>query len=252
MTMATDFSIIISVNNEERNIGALYDQIKKALESVDKKYEIIFVEDGSDDNSYMELCEIHQNDKLVNVIKLNKNFGQMVGLLIGMNFARSGVVITMDGDLQHDPQDIFKLLEKINLGFDLVNGKKIKRTDGQLIKTIPSLIVKRLICSLFGLGYCDINSTFRAYRYKIIEDIKHSGETFRFLPLMAKVKKINFCEVDITCKRRKFGKTHYNFIGRLKRMAKDVLLLLSIKDGKNTGRKINPDYLISELRFHKN
>ncbi len=248
--MALDLSIIISVNNEERNIGILYAQLKKTLESVNKKYEIIFVDDDSNDNSYMELCDIYQNDKSVNVIKLNKNFGQTIGLLVGMNFARSGIIITMDGDLQHDPEDILKLLEKINLGFDLVNGRKIKRTDSLFIKRPLFLIAKRLVCLLFGLGDHDINSTFRAYQYKIVNDMKDKGEMFRFLPLMAKAKKINFCEVDITCEKRRFGKTHYNFTGRLKRLTKDFFLLLSIKDEKNIGRKINLNHFVSEIRFH--
>ncbi len=248
--MPLDLSIIISVNNEEKNIGILYARLSKTLESVNKKYEIIFVEDGSDDNTYIELFHLYQNDHSVNLIKLKKNFGQTMGLLVGMNFARSGIIITMDGDLQHDPEDILKLLEKIGLGYDLVNGKKNNRSDSLFIRILPSLIVKRLICFLFGLDYCDINSTFRAYRHKIIGDIKQKGEAFRFLPLMAKARKINFCEVDIACQKRKFGKTHFNLIRRLKRAIKDIFLLLSINHEKNIRKEIDLNYFVSELKFH--
>jgi glycosyltransferase involved in cell wall biosynthesis len=220
------------------------------LGAINKEYEMIFVEDGSDDNSYRELCGIYENDKSVKVIKLSKNVGQTIGLLIGMNFARCEVIITMDADLQHDPEDILKLLEKIDLGYDLVNGKKIKRDDNLWSRIVPSFVAKRLVCLLFGLGYRDINSTFRAYRSKIVQDIKQKGEFFRFLPLMTKTKKINFCEVDITCPRRRFGKTHYNFTGRLKRLTKDIFLLLSIKDEEHMIKKINWGPLISELRSH--
>ena len=112
--MALDLSIIISVNNEEKNIGVLYAQLRKTLGAINKEYEMIFVEDGSDDNSYRELCGIYENDKSVKVIKLSKNVGQTIGLLIGMNFARCEVIITMDADLQHDPEDILKLLKSGN------------------------------------------------------------------------------------------------------------------------------------------
>ncbi|MDE2214026.1 MAG: glycosyltransferase family 2 protein [Candidatus Omnitrophica bacterium] len=234
-----DLSIVIPVNNEEQNIGILYERLKDSLKSLRGGYEIIFVEDGSKDNSYGELCAIHQRDKSVNVVKLKKNFGQTMGLLVGMNFVRSEVIITMDGDLQHDPQDILKLVEKINMGYDVVNGKKERRK-----------ITKRLICLLFGLGYYDINSSFRAYRSKIVNDIKDRGEAFRFLPLLAREKKINLCEVDIACRKRKFGKTHYHFMGRLNRLARDVFLLLSMRQEKGLMKKIDPGRFVSELRFH--
>ena len=248
--MALDLSVIISVNNEEGNIRVLYPRLKVILESTRKEYEIIFVEDGSQDNSYTELCGLYQKDGCVNVIKLKKNFGQTVGLLVGMNYARSAIVLTMDGDLQHEPEDIVKLLEKIDLGFDLVNGRKISRTDSLAIKGFLFLTAKKLICLFFGAGDYDINSNFRAYQRKIVNDIKDQGEAFRFLPLMAKRRGIKFCEVDIRCEKRRFGKTHYNFAGRLKRLSKDFWLLLTIKNKKNKRRKLDPDHFVSEVMVH--
>jgi glycosyltransferase involved in cell wall biosynthesis len=248
--MTLDLSVVIAVNNEEKNIGVLYGRLKKTLDTIDQSYEIIFVEDGSRDNTYTELCGLHRNDRSVNVVRLKKNYGQTMGLLVGMNFARAATVITMDGDLQHDPDDIPKFLNKINLGYDLVNGRKTGRPDSLLKRTLPSLVVKQLVCWAYRSDYLDINSTFRAYRRRIVEDIKRQGEAFRFLPLVVRQRKIDFCEVAIACKKREFGKTHYHLTGRLKRLAKDLLILWSIRNQK-TGLAMDPDGLVAEVRFHE-
>lgn len=245
-----DISVVIALHNEEGNVKILYERLRCALGSLCRRYELIFVDDNSSDKTHDRLCELFQKDDRVHVIRLKENFGQIIGLVVGINFSRAGTVITMDGDLQHDPGDIGKLLEKINQGYSLVNGRKIKRADNFFIRTIPSFFVKRAVSFFFGLGYCDINSSFRAYRREILRNINQDGEIIRFFPLFAKRRGINFCEVDIQCAKRRFGRTHFGVGGRLRGLVNDALLLVAIYRGVFLRKEVHPQQLIAEIRSH--
>ncbi|MFH1441739.1 MAG: glycosyltransferase family 2 protein [Candidatus Omnitrophota bacterium] len=242
-------SIIIPVNNEEDNIILLYTQLKEVLNTINKTYEIIFIDDGSNDKTYQYLCEIHKKDKNLNIIKLIKKYGQTASLSAGFYFSKGEIVITMDGDLQHNPYDIPKFLEKIEYGYDLVNGWKNHREDNFLNKILPSLIANKIINILFNTELHEICCSFRAYRQELIKDIKLYGESHRFIPLLMRGKKISITEVKISCNKRRHGKSHYGLLGRMKRVILDISYLY-----RNNYEKIkdffNPKDLIKELKFH--
>lgn len=246
--MLKDISVIIPIHNESKNVERLYLKLKKVLEPLKKDYELVFVDDGSRDNTFQHLCEIYNNDKDVNIIRLTKNFGQTSGLAAGFDFARGEIIITMDGDLQHDPEDIPRFLEKIYLGYDLVNGWKKKRADNIFTKKIPSLIANRLIGLLFNLNLHDACSTFKAYRKGIVKDIELYGELHRFIPLLIKKKVISICEIEINCNKRLYGKTHYG-LGRIKRVLLDIFLLWIMR-GNFTRYPFKLKYSIKEVKCH--
>lgn len=242
-------SVIIPVNNEENNIVLLHTQLKKVLDAINRSYEIIFIDDGSKDKTYKYLCEIHTKDKNLNIIKLSKKYGQTAGLSAGFYFSKGNIVITMDGDLQHDPYDIPKFLEKIECGYNLVNGWKNHRKDNFLTKILPSLIANKLVNLLFNTKLHEICCSFRAYRRELIKDIKLCGESHRFIPLLIKGKKISITEVKICCNKRNHGKSHYGLVKRMKRAILDISCLYR-KNYEKRKDFFNPNDIIEELKFH--
>jgi glycosyltransferase involved in cell wall biosynthesis len=249
--MAKDLSVIISVHNEAKNIAILHDRLTQVLQALPVDYEVIFVDDGSEDETYLRLSELCQKDPAVKVIKLKRNSGQTIGLIGGIKYAKGRIVVTMDGDLQHSPDSIPRLLEKIDKGYDLVNGNKITRDDSWLVRIIPSVIVKKIVTLAFSAECCDINSTFRAYRSDILKDIDAYGEMLRFLPLMAQQQKIRFCEIAIHSGRRAFGKTHFHLRGRFRRVIGDLGLLWRMKTRPMLRTPINMSELIYEVRTNE-
>lgn len=246
--MSIDISIIMPLNNEEGNVNLLYSKLNEVMKTIKETYELIFVDDGSNDKTYQRLCEIYDQDSHVNIIRLSRNFGQSSGLAAGFHFARGRIIITMDGDLQHDPGDIPRFLEKINLGYDLVSGWKRQRADNLLTKRIPSWIVNKLVGFIFGIKLHDICCSFKAYRKGVLEDIKLSGELHRFTPLLIKRKGGSICEIEIECNRRKWGKTHYG-LSRIKRVISDILALWI--EQENISKHLSgADYSIAERKFH--
>ena len=157
-----DVSVIIALNNEENNIVNLYSRIREVLGLVGGAYELILVDDGSRDETYSKILAIHHSDVNVNVIRLGKKVGQILALLAGIHYSSGSTVVTMDGDLQHLPEDIPKFLENISQGYVIVNGCKKTREDNILIRIIPAYLVKKIVSFLFGTCIQDINSSFRA------------------------------------------------------------------------------------------
>lgn len=247
--MSTDISIIMPLNNEEGNVDLLYSKLKEVMGRIGESYELIFVDDGSNDKTYQRLCEIYNQDRYVNIIRFSRNFGQSSGLAAGFHFARGQIIITMDGDLQHDPRDIPRFLEKIKLGYDLVSGWKKQRTDNLLTRRIPSWVVNKLIGFIFGIQLHDICCSFKAYRKDVLKDIKLYGELHRFIPLLIKRKGISVCEIEVGCKKREWGKTHYG-LSRIKRVVLDILTLW-IRQGRSVAKCLSgAAYSIEERKFH--
>lgn len=205
----TEISVVIPVLNEEENIPELYSELKDVLEKLNKPYEIIFIDDGSTDNSFKILKEIHEKDNKVKVIKFRRNFGQTPAISAGFDHATGSIIITMDSDLQNDPKDIPKLLEKINEGYDVVSGWRADRKDPLLKKKIPSKISNWLTRRLTGVDIHDFGCTLKAYRGEVLKDVKLYGEMHRFIPAIVSWKGFKVSEIPVEHHSRKFGKTKY-------------------------------------------
>ncbi len=203
-------SIIIPLYNEEEVIDELHERLKKTLEGVKKSYEIIYVEDGSKDNTFQKLHKIKERDDSVKLIKLRGNFGQTPALAAGFDNAAGDIIIAMDGDLQHLPEDIPKFIEKIEEGYDLASGWRENRKDPFLSRRLPSKIANWLMYKLSGVKLKDFGTTFKAYKKEIISEIRLYGEFHRFIPVLASKVNAKIVEIPIENIRQKHRKSHYN------------------------------------------
>ena len=244
-----DVSVIIALNNEENNIVNLYSRIREVLGLVGGAYELILVDDGSRDETYSKILAIHHSDVNVNVIRLGKKVGQILALLAGIHYSSGSTVVTMDGDLQHLPEDIPKFLENISQGYVIVNGCKKTREDNILIRIIPAYLVKKIVSFLFGTCIQDINSSFRAYRREVLSGQIICGENIRFAPLLIRNKAL-VCEIMINCKKRKMGYSHFGFLSRMKRFCTDISILWGIKTGNSKASSPVLNDLIKSKKFH--
>jgi glycosyltransferase involved in cell wall biosynthesis len=211
---AVGYSVVIPVYNEERNIVPLYKKLKPVMDKLGKKYEIIFIDDGSRDKTYKAVRNLHNSDKSVKVIKLRKNFGQTAAISAGFDNSRGKVIITMDGDLQNDPKDIPRLLAKIDKGYDVVSGWRHNRKDPALSKKVPSKLSNRLARRLTGMNLHDFGCTLKAYTRESIKDIELYGEMHRYIPAIAAWHGFRITEVKVNHHSRKYGTTKYGS-GRL-------------------------------------
>ena len=211
-------------HNEEENVTALYDQLKDVMEHVGETFELILVDDGSRDRTYRLLEEIAAVDSRVLVIKLRRNFGQTSALAAGFDHAQGDFVLAMDGDLQHDPKEIPRFLEKLEEGFDVVSGWRSQRADNMVLRRIPSRAANWLMAKLSGVEIHDFGTTFKAYRREVIQNIPLYGQMHRFIPALASWYGASICEVPISNPARVHGKSHYG-ISRTFRVFFDLLTI---------------------------
>jgi len=204
-------SIVIPVFNEEKNLQPLYNSLKIVLNKIKKPYEIVFVDDGSCDASFAVLEKIQKNDKSVHVIKFRKNFGQTAALDAGFNESEGNIIVSMDADLQNDPQDIPKLLDQMNKDHDVVCGWRYNRKDG-FFKKIFSNFANWLRRLVTGEKIHDSGCSLRAYKKECIEDLDLYGEMHRYVPALLFWKGYKIGEVKVAHNPRKYGKTKYNVI----------------------------------------
>jgi glycosyltransferase involved in cell wall biosynthesis len=223
------YSIVVPFYNEQENIPPLYMKITEVMDSIGESYELIFIDDGSRDNSFKVLSDIYEHDRRVNIVRLRRNFGQTPALKAGFDFARGEVIISMDGDLQHDPEEIPRFLEKIEEGYDLVSGWRYARRDHWLLRQVPSRAANWMMAKLSGLELHDFGTTFKAYRREIIQEIQLYGELHRFIPALASSTGARITEVPITDGERKSGKSNYG-IGRTIRVFLDLLIVKFLLD----------------------
>jgi len=223
-------SIVIPVFNEKENVPLLYPKLKEVLEKLPYDYEIIFVDDGSTDGTRKILEEIAKKDKKVKVIFFARNFGQTPAMMAGMDFAKGDVIITMDGDLQNDPKDIPKLLEKVEEGYDVVSGWRKDRKDAAISRKLPSKIANWLIGKLTGVKLHDYGCTLKAYRGDVIKRVRLYGELHRFIPAIAST--VTSCDriIEIPVKHhpRKYGKSKYG-ISRTFKVIADLFFIWFLK-----------------------
>ena len=225
-------SVVIPVYNEEENIPKLYDELKQVLEKLPYEYEIIFVDDGSTDSSYEILKELAEKDHHVKVIKFRRNYGQTAAMYAGFQYASGDVIITMDGDLQNDPRDIPKLLEKIKEGYDIVSGWRKNRQDPFLSRILPSKIANWIISKVTGVHLHDYGCTLKAYRKEVAKNFRLYGDMHRFLPAVAKSFGAKITEVVVNHRPRLYGKSKYG-IGRTIRVILDIFLVKFLNDYLN-------------------
>ena len=196
------YSIVVPFFNEQENIPPLYMKLTEVMDSIGESYELVFVDDGSRDSTFRVLSEIYEHDRRVNLIRLRRNFGQTPALKAGFDFARGSIIISMDGDLQHDPEEIPRFLEKIEEGYDLVSGWRYARRDHVLMRRIPSRVANWMMAKLSGVDLHDFGTNFKAYRREIIQEIQLYGELHRFIPALASTTGAKIVEVPISCMKR--------------------------------------------------
>ncbi len=223
------YSVVVPFYNEQENIPPLYMKLTEVMDAIGEPYELVFVDDGSKDDTFKVLSEIYEHDRRVNLVRLRRNFGQTAGLKAGFDFARGEVIVSMDGDLQHDPDEIPKFLEKIEEGFDLVSGWRHQRHDHWLTRQIPSRVANWMMAKLSGIELHDFGTTFKAYRREIIQEIQLYGELHRFIPALASSTGARIAEVPIANLERKSGKSNYG-IGRTIRVFLDLIIVKFLLD----------------------
>src|SRR5450432_4835332 len=217
-------SVVVPIHNEEPSILPLYDRLTAVLESLQKPYEIIFIDDASTDRSFDLLANLVETDQRLKVIRLRRNFGQTAALSAGFDEAQGNVIVSLDGDLQHAPEDIPALLQKIEEGYDIASGWRKNRLDNAITRKIPSRIANWLMSKASGVSLRDFGTTFKAYRAEVLKDVNLYGELHRFIPALASFYGARIVEVPIRSTPRASGDSHYG-IGRTFRVMFDILTI---------------------------
>ncbi|HEX9022529.1 MAG TPA: glycosyltransferase family 2 protein [Geobacteraceae bacterium] len=220
-----DLSIIVPIFNEEENISPLHAGITAALSQLPLEYEVIFVDDGSIDNSFAALKGIALEDRRAKVIRLRRNFGQTAAMVAGFSKASGNVLVPMDGDLQNDPADIPRLLDKIREGYDVVSGWRKDRMDAFLNRKLPSIMANHLISRLTGVHLHDYGCTLKAYRREVLDGISLYGEMHRFVPALASQVGARMTEIPVNHRHRLHGESKYG----LSRTLRVILDLMTVK-----------------------
>ena len=218
-----NYSIVIPFHNEEDNLPELYRRLTRVMEQLDDEYELVFVDDGSSDRTQQLLRDICALDPRVIGIRLRRNFGQTPALAAGFDRAEGEIVIAMDGDLQHQPEDIPRFVQTLEEGYDIVSGWRQNRQDG-FLRTFPSRIANRMMAKASGVAIHDFGTTFKAYRREVLERIPIYGQMHRFIPAMASMEGALIAEIPIEDKPRLNGSSHYG-ISRTFRVMFDILTI---------------------------
>ena len=220
-----DLSLVIPVYNESGNLLELYERILKVLETLNKDYEIIFINDGSQDDSLDVLKNIQKNNERIVIINFRRNFGQTAAFAAGFDHASGDIIVTMDSDLENSPEDIPKLLTRIEEGYDLVSGWRINRKDNYWLRIFPSKIANFIISFISGIKLHDYGCSLKAYKSEILQNIKLYGEMHRFIPALASIMGISAVEIPVEHVKRIKGKSNYTIL----RFVKVILDLILIK-----------------------
>ena len=218
-------SLIIPLYNEENNILPLYDKIVAVIPLLPCRIEIIFINDGSSDGSRVVLDRLADRDPIVKVIHFRRNFGQTTAIMAGIDFSSGDVLIPMDGDLQNDPGDIPRLLEKLDEGYDVCSGWRESRKDNPMTRNLPSQIANWMISTISGVHLHDYGCSLKAYTKDVIKGVKLYGEMHRFIPIYATWQGARVTEIPVTHHARIHGKSKYG----LERTVKVILDLIVVK-----------------------
>ncbi len=220
-----ELSLFLPVLDEEENLRPMHAKIAAALDALAKSAEVIYVDDGSTDKSLAILKEIAAGDDRVRVISLRRNYGQTAAMSAGIDAAKGEILIPMDADLQNDPADIARLLEKLDEGYDVVSGWRKNRQDKLVSRKIPSQIANRIISWIGGVPLHDYGCSLKAYRREVIQDVRLYGEMHRFIPIYASWAGARVAEIPVDHHARTMGKSKYG----ISRTVKVVFDLMTIK-----------------------
>jgi glycosyltransferase involved in cell wall biosynthesis len=218
-------SVIIPVFNEEKNVSPLYERLISALTQLHQDYEVIFVDDGSTDNTLEQLRNVTQKDPKIKVISFLRNYGQTAAISAGIDFSKGTIIVPMDGDLQNDPGDILLLLGEIEKGFDVVSGWRKDRKDPLLSRRLPSIIANKIISFIGRVPLHDYGCTLKAYKKEVLKNIRLYGEMHRFIPIYARWVGARVTEVVVKHHPRATGVSKYG----LMRIFKVILDLMVVK-----------------------
>jgi glycosyltransferase involved in cell wall biosynthesis len=218
-------SIVLPVYNEEENIALQYKKIIDSVSPLRKNFEIVFVDDGSIDLSYDILAGIAKKDKRVKVVRFRRNFGQTAAMAAGIDYSIGEIIVFMDSDLQNEPGDIKKLLDKIEEGYEVASGWRCNRKDKLFSRKIPSRIANRIISKVTGVPLHDLGCSLKAYRAEVLKKVKLYGEMHRFIPIHASWIGARIAEIPVGHHPRTFGKSKYG----MKRTFKVMLDLMTVK-----------------------
>ena len=216
-------SVVVPIRNEERSIALLYDELRATLDGAGLDWEAVFVDDGSTDGSFSALTRLHAEQANVRVVRLRRNFGKAAALAPGFAQVRGDVVVTIDGDLQDDPNEIPKLLAKLDEGFDLVSGWKSRRRDPWR-RRFASKVFNRMTGWLTGVHLHDVNCGLKAYRVEVLRGLRIYGELHRFIPVLAHHRGFRIAELPVNHRPREHGRSRYG----LERYLRGFLDLLSV------------------------
>jgi len=225
LTETPDISVFLPVYNEEPNLLPLHAKLDAALKSLGRSAEIVYVDDGSSDGSLGILRRIADLDSRVRIVALRRNYGQTAAMAAGIDAAKGEVLIPMDADLQNDPADIARLLQKLDEGYDVVSGWRKNRKDKMVTRKIPSMLANRLISWIGGVPLHDYGCSLKAYRRESLQDVRLYGEMHRFIPIYAAWAGARVTEIPVEHHARTMGKSKYG----LSRTLKVVFDLMTIK-----------------------
>jgi len=223
--MSPELSVVIPVLNESDNVEPLYREVTATLEAVGRAYEVLFVDDGSTDETYGRLAKIQAGDPRVRVIRFRRNFGQTAAFAAGFSLARGRYIVTSDGDLQNDPADIPRMVDELERGHDIVCGWRARRRDAFITRRIPSIVANRLISWATGVRLHDYGCSLKVFRAEVVKPLKLYGEMHRFLPAIASEMGVSISELVVNHRSRRHGRSNYG----LSRTIRVILDLLTVK-----------------------
>jgi glycosyltransferase involved in cell wall biosynthesis len=220
-------SIVVPLFNEQDSVRPLYTAIVGAVDPLDIGYELIFVDDGSRDGTFAIAAELAADDQRLEVIKFRANFGQTPAMAAGIDHAVGEIIVTMDGDLQNDPQDIGTLIDKVEEGYDLVVGWRFNRQDKLVTRKIPSVIANWLIGKVTGVPIKDNGCSLKAFRASVIQNVALYSEMHRFIPAMASIVGPRIAEIKVRHHARQFGQSKYG-LSRIYRVLLDLMIVKTV------------------------
>ena len=222
-----ELSLIIPAYNEEDNVGPLYEAIMAHVPGLGRPFEVVFVDDGSRDRTFERLAGLAAADGRIRVIKLRRNYGQTPAIVAGIDHARGEVLVTLDADLQNDPIDVGRLLDKLAEGHDLVVGWRENRQDKWLTRKLPSTLANRLIAWVTGVQVRDNGCTLKAFRGELIRSVPLYGEMHRFIPAMTSIAGSRLAEIPVKHHPRRLGQSKYG-LSRIYKVCLDLIAIRSL------------------------
>lgn len=222
-----ELSVVVPIYNEEGNIDKLHAELTEALVATGRDYEVIAINDGSQDGSFDLLNAAQARDPRWHIIHFRRNFGQTAAMAAGFDAARGEIVVTIDADLQNDPRDIQRLLDKFAEGYDIVSGWRQNRKEPLFLRRIPSAMANRLISRSTGIKLHDYGCTLKAYHFDVVKGVRLYGELHRFIPALARQMGVRVAEIPVKDRTRQWGRSKYGF-SRTFKVVLDLIVVVFI------------------------